>query len=230
MGTSYTTADGLVNVASASGPLYVGAVEAELIASDDWIPRLAGAELSVSGREDLNFELSLAAYSNGAMTNLNAITAVGDRNLQWAYAINDQGNYIGTDPLGMMRMCGPALAFFGFMIDLRFVFRPAHRERHVRNTIKRCFADSGRNNGRIPLRFPENEQKVPAGFGLAVAGRYKGGVKSGHARISIAKRPNYPAVKHETSHFLKPHVTAAVPRCVRSGRRCAVCPCIGRGR
>jgi probable HAF family extracellular repeat protein len=34
-------------------------------------------------------------YANGTMTNLNAITAVGDRNLQWAQAINDDGDIVG---------------------------------------------------------------------------------------------------------------------------------------
>ncbi|HUE71329.1 MAG TPA: hypothetical protein VMP01_10635 [Pirellulaceae bacterium] len=34
-------------------------------------------------------------YANGTMTNLNAITDVGDRNLQSAYGINDDGDIVG---------------------------------------------------------------------------------------------------------------------------------------
>lgn len=34
-------------------------------------------------------------HAHGTMTNLNAITAVGDRNLQYAYAINDDGDIVG---------------------------------------------------------------------------------------------------------------------------------------
>ncbi|MGI8981421.1 MAG: hypothetical protein ACR2FY_19515 [Pirellulaceae bacterium] len=34
-------------------------------------------------------------YANGTMTNLNAIAAMGDRNLQYAYAINDDGDIVG---------------------------------------------------------------------------------------------------------------------------------------
>ena len=35
-------------------------------------------------------------YANGTMTNLNSITAVGDRNLQSACAINDNGDIVGS--------------------------------------------------------------------------------------------------------------------------------------
>ncbi|MHB9080190.1 MAG: type VI secretion system tube protein Hcp [Pirellulaceae bacterium] len=65
VGISYTTADGLVAVSSASGPLWVGAVAEDLIENDDWTQRLVGAELSISGLENFNVDLAVAAYSFG---------------------------------------------------------------------------------------------------------------------------------------------------------------------
>jgi probable HAF family extracellular repeat protein len=50
-------------------------------------------------------------YANGTMTNLNAITAVGDRNLQFAYGINDDG-----DIVGFMHIPRPISEQHGFLL------------------------------------------------------------------------------------------------------------------
>jgi probable HAF family extracellular repeat protein len=50
-------------------------------------------------------------YANGTMTNLNAITAVGDRNLQFAYGINDDG-----DIVGFMQIPRPVSEQHGFLL------------------------------------------------------------------------------------------------------------------
>jgi probable HAF family extracellular repeat protein len=50
-------------------------------------------------------------YANGTMTNLNAITAIGDKNLQYAFAINDDG-----DITGFMQIPRPVSEQHGFLL------------------------------------------------------------------------------------------------------------------